>query len=381
MLDLIRPAIFRQNLGQIGQICIGKLDTTLFFDRLLVGGNLVVLVLFSLMRGRRDHLMKILITGAAGFIGAALARALLEKGLSVHGVDNLNDYYPVALKHHRLKGLEAYKAFSFDRLDLGEAEAGARLAAYTDIDVVVHLAAQAGVRYSIENPLAYAQSNLVGHLNMLEYCRHSARTPLLIYASSSSVYGDMTETPFREDMRIDAPVSLYAATKRSDELMSATYAHLYGLKQIGLRFFTVYGPAGRPDMAYWLFTERILAGEPIRVFNHGKLQRDFTYVDDIVEAIGRIATQPASFENTARPHKVYNIGNHTPVELLTFIETLEDALGQKAEKVLEDMQPGDVHATCADVSRLHADYGFSPDTPLKDGLREFVTWYRAYHNI
>ncbi len=323
--------------------------------------------------------MKIMVTGAAGFIGAAVSRALLEAGHHVVGVDNLNDYYPVELKTHRLEQLKTHQRFHFEKADLSFTGVSP-LAPFEDVDVVVHLAAQAGVRYSIDNPIAYAQSNLVGHLNMLEFCRQAPKSPLLIYASSSSVYGDTTETPFHEDMRVDAPVSLYAATKRADELMSATYAHLYGLKQIGLRFFTVYGPAGRPDMAYWMFTDRILAGEPIRIFNEGKLRRDFTYVDDVVEAIVRMVETKPSFETPNRPHKIYNIGNHTPVELLKFIDILENVLGKPAVKSFEGMQPGDVHATYADVSRLEADYGFSPDTPLEVGLKSFVDWFRAFYN-
>ncbi|MEZ5891900.1 MAG: NAD-dependent epimerase/dehydratase family protein [Parvularculaceae bacterium] len=257
----------------------------------------------------------------------------------------------------------------------------AALVKQTKPDVVIHLAAQAGVRYSIDHPFAYAHSNLSGHLSVLEACRHADGLSHLIYASSSSVYGGNTKVPFSETDPVDGPVSLYAATKRADELMSATYAHLYGIKQIGLRFFTVYGPWGRPDMAYWTFTQKILKGEPIPVFNHGDMRRDFTYIDDVVESIERMAAKAPDFTGEDRPHRIYNIGNHTPVPLLDFIAALEAALGKKAATTMLPMQPGDVKETYADVSRLAADYGFNPSTPIADGLKRFADWYCAYHRV
>ncbi len=323
--------------------------------------------------------MKALITGVAGFIGFHTAARLAKAGWSIIGVDNLNDYYDPALKRARLSRLG--DAISFHEIDLAAAIAFAKLVDQEQPDVVIHLAAQAGVRYSIENPFAYARSNLLGHLSVLEACRHAKNLSHLIYASSSSVYGGNTKTPFSETDPVDAPVSLYAATKKSDELMSATYAHLYGLKQIGLRFFTVYGPWGRPDMAYWTFTEKVLKGEPIPVFNHGDMRRDFTYIDDVVDCVAAIAEKPPSFDGEDRPHRIYNIGNHTPVPLLTMIASLEKATGINAKLDMQDMQPGDVRETYADVSRLAADYGFNPTTPIDDGLKKFVDWYRGYFSI
>lgn len=319
--------------------------------------------------------MKALITGVAGFIGFHTAHRLAKAGWTVIGVDNLNDYYDPSLKRARIAVLG--DQVSFQELDIAAAVAFAKLMDNEKPNVVIHLAAQAGVRYSIENPFAYARSNLLGHLSVLEACRHAKNLSHLIYASSSSVYGGNTKTPFSETDPVDAPVSLYAATKKSDELMSATYAHLYGLKQIGLRFFTVYGPWGRPDMAYWTFTEKMLKGEPIPVFNHGDMRRDFTYVDDVVDCVAAIAGKPPSFDGEERPHKIYNIGNHTPVPLPDFIAALEKATGCKAIKDMQDMQPGDVRETYADVSSLTADYGFSPSTPIEDGLKKFVDWYRS----
>lgn len=319
--------------------------------------------------------MKALVTGAAGFIGAAVSHALLDRGCTVVGIDNLNAYYDPALKMHRLAPLRARDGFAFHQLDIAEHEALKALPDLQDLDFVVHLAAQAGVRYSIENPFAYARSNLMGHLSILELVRHAPAKPLLVYASSSSVYGDTTQPPFSETARADQPVSLYAATKRSDELMSAAYAHLYGLEQVGLRFFTVYGPMGRPDMAYWGFAEKILAGRPIDVFNNGALERDFTFIEDIVEGVVRIATGGKRADHGLDRHRVYNIGNNSPVKLMDFIAALETALGRRAEKRFLPMQPGDVHATYADISRLDADYGFKPSTSIEDGLQRFADWF------
>lgn len=320
-----------------------------------------------------------LVTGAAGFIGYHTAARLAAAGWRVTGADNLNAYYDPALKHARLKALGS--ALEFHQLDIADASAFSALMAATTPDVVIHLAAQAGVRYSLENPFAYAHSNINGHLSVLEACRRARGLSHLIYASSSSVYGGNTKTPFSETDPVDAPVSLYAATKRADELMSATYAHLYGLKQVGLRFFTVYGPWGRPDMAYWLFAERLLRGEPITVFNNGDMRRDFTYIDDVVAAIERIADKAPTFTADERPHRIYNIGNHTPEPLPRFIAALEKATGKTATIRYEPMQPGDVKETYADVSRLAVDYGFNPSTPIAEGLGRFVDWYRAFYRI
>jgi UDP-glucuronate 4-epimerase len=316
-----------------------------------------------------------LVTGAAGFIGLHVCDALLRAGADVLGVDNFSPYYSVALKKARLAQLEGRKGFVFRALDIADHDALAALPERNDLEVVIHLAAQAGVRHSLDKPFEYASANLTGHLSVLELCRHAPRGPLLVYASSSSVYGSNVAIPFSEEARVDAPESLYAATKRADELMSSAYAALYGLRQIGLRFFTVYGPWGRPDMAYWIFTDKILKGEPIRVFNEGRLKRDFTYIDDIIQGVVATATKPARLPED-RPHRIYNIGNNSPVELLRFIEVLEGLLGRKAERVLEPMQPGDVLATCADIRAIAADYGFAPSTPLEDGLARFVAWYK-----
>ncbi len=323
--------------------------------------------------------MKALVTGVAGFIGFHTAARLAAAGWHVAGVDNLNDYYDQNLKQARIDALG--DKVRFRELDIAAATAFGKFVENEAPDVVIHLAAQAGVRYSIDNPFAYARSNLLGHLSVLEACRHAKDLKHLIYASSSSVYGGNEKTPFSETDPVDGPVSLYAATKRSDELMSATYAHLYGIKQVGLRFFTVYGPWGRPDMAYWTFTEKILKGEPVPVFNHGDMRRDFTYIDDVVDCIAAIAEKPPSFEGQDRPHKLYNIGNHTPVRLLDFIAALEKATGRKAEMEMREMQPGDVRETYADVERLAADYGFNPATPVETGLKHFVDWYRGYYGL
>lgn len=335
--------------------------------------------------------MKILLTGAAGFIGMHLALRLLERGDTVVGIDNLNDYYDVRLKEGRLARLNGMAGFSFQRLDLADSAGMAALFAEERFDRVAHLGAQAGVRYSLQNPLAYAQSNLVGFVNILEGCRHG-RVEHLVYASSSSVYGGNVKMPFAEGDAVDHPVSLYAATKKSNELMAHAYSHLYGLPATGLRFFTVYGPWGRPDMAYWSFTEKILCGEPIEVFNHGNMRRDFTYIDDIVEGVLRVIDKPATPApglaaqhpdpaGSSAPHRVFNIGNHDPVPLLDFIATLEAALGKTAEKRFLPMQDGDVPATYADMTRLQDWVGFAPQTPLARGVERFVDWYRQYHGI
>ncbi len=321
--------------------------------------------------------MNVLVTGVAGFIGHRIALALLEAGHGVVGVDNLNAYYDVGLKRDRLVRLAAHTGFRFEGLDIADHATLRAACEGVRIDRVVHLAAQAGVRYSIENPFAYASANLTGHLSVLELCRWLPTRPLLVYASSSSVYGLSTDQPYREDAVIDEPVSLYAATKRADELMSQTYAHLYRLPQIGVRFFTVYGPWGRPDMAYWSFTERILAGRPIRVFNRGQMRRDFTYIDDAIDALFRIVTQPTHLDELPRPHTIYNIGHNEPVALLDFIAEIERATGRTARMELVDMQPGDVLETCADLTAIQRDYGYRPATALRPGIAAFVAWYAA----
>jgi UDP-glucuronate 4-epimerase len=332
-----------------------------------------------------------LVTGAAGFIGYFLSLRLLEAGLPVIGLDNLNDYYDPALKEARLQRLEQHYGFTFARLDLTD-RSGIE-AAFTRHRPghVVHLAAQAGVRYSIDNPHAYADANLTGFLNILEACRN-AGTGHLVYASSSSVYGGNTKLPFSVSDAVDHPVSLYAATKKANELMAHTYSHLYGLPATGLRFFTVYGPWGRPDMAYFKFTRAVLDGKPIKVFNNGDMQRDFTYIDDIIEAVARLipmAPAPNPDFDTGNPdpgsswapHRVYNIGNSRPEQLMDMIGTLESLLGREAVKEFMPMQPGDVQATYADVADLEAAVGFRPETPLAEGLGRFVGWYRQYYRV
>jgi UDP-glucuronate 4-epimerase len=332
---------------------------------------------------------RILVTGAAGFIGFHLVRRLLERGDSVIGLDNLNDYYDVRLKKDRLAQIDGSDGFTFLHRDLADRPAIEQLFREESLEVVIHLAAQAGVRYSLTNPHAYVDSNLVGFVNILEGCRH-AGVGHLVYASSSSVYGANTQMPFSIHQNVDHPVSLYAATKKANELMAHTYSHLYNLPTTGLRFFTVYGPWGRPDMALYLFTKAILENRPIQVFNHGKMRRDFTYIDDIVEGVVRVADRipepnPSwSGDNpdpgTSRaPYKIYNIGNNQPVELSHFIATLEQALGATAKKELLPMQPGDVPATYADVDDLMHDVGFRPATSIEDGIERFVEWYRRYH--
>lgn len=322
--------------------------------------------------------MAYLITGVAGFVGFHVAGDLLARGETVYGVDNVNDYYTPELKRARLEQLGAHAAFTFAELDISDHEALETFVAGKPITIIIHLAAQAGVRYSIDNPRAYVQSNLVGHVNMLEVARNLPDVEHMLYASSSSIYGGRTELPFLETDRADTPISLYAATKKSNELMSHTYAHLYDIPLTGLRFFTVYGPWGRPDMAYFSFTRKILAGEEIQVFNHGDMLRDFTYIDDIVDGILRIADK-GPIEREGAPHGVYNIGNNNPEKLEDFLTILQEELGVKANRKDLPMQPGDVPATAADISAIHADYGFEPTTNLREGLRKFVGWYRQYY--
>ncbi|MEE9596650.1 MAG: NAD-dependent epimerase [Acidiferrobacterales bacterium] len=333
--------------------------------------------------------MKILVTGAAGFIGAALATRLLERGDTVLGIDNLSDYYDVSLKEARLARVSNHSNFTFNKLDIVDRNDLETLFRENEFDAVAHLAAQAGVRYSIDNPYAYIDANLVGFGNILEGCRHSG-VKHLVFASSSSVYGANTKLPFSEHDNVDHPVSLYAASKKANELMAHCYAHLYGLPSTGLRFFTVYGPWGRPDMALFKFTKGILEGVPIPVFNQGNMIRDFTYIDDIVEGVIRVIDRPAQPEpnwsgdspdpaTSYAPYRVYNIGNNQPVELLRYIRVLEDCLGKKAKMDLMPMQDGDVAATYADVDNLEADVGFRPKTTVETGIAHFVTWYKDYY--
>ena len=335
--------------------------------------------------------MKILVTGAAGFIGMHVSEKLLARGDQVVGLDNLNDYYDPQLKRDRLARLTPNSRFRFVQLDVADRDAMAALFANEQFDRVVHLAAQAGVRYSLVNPQAYIDSNIVGFTNILEGCRHGG-VQHLAYASSSSVYGSNTAMPFREDQNIDHPVSMYAATKKANELMAHTYSHLFGLPTTGLRFFTVYGPWGRPDMALFLFTQAILEGRPIDVFNHGKMVRDFTYVDDIVEGVvrvlDRVATPDPAFDparpdpaHSSAPYRVFNIGNNNPVKLMDFIEAIEKAVGRTATKNFLPLQDGDVPATFADVSALAEWTGFTPSTGVSEGIARFVAWYRAYFKM
>ena len=320
-----------------------------------------------------------LVTGAAGFIGMHVAKRLLERGDAVIGLDNLNDYYDVSLKEARLAQLTSPN-FRFVKLDIADREGMKNLFEKEIFDAVIHLAAQAGVRYSITNPQSYIDSNLVGFGNVLEGCRHK-KVEHLVYASSSSVYGANTKLPFSTEDSVDHPISLYAATKKANELMAHTYSHLYALPTTGLRFFTVYGPWGRPDMAMFGFTKAILEGKPIDVFNHGKMQRDFTYIDDIVEGVVRVTDRIPEPCETGAHYKVYNIGNNQPVELGHFIETIENALGVKAQKNLLPMQPGDVPATYADVDDLMRDVGFKPATSIEEGVAKFVVWYKEYYRL
>ena len=332
--------------------------------------------------------MTTLITGAAGFIGFNVARRLMERGERVIGIDNVNDYYSVQLKRDRLGRLSEDHggAFRFIEIDFAKQDALEPALAGEDFNKIVHLGAQAGVRYSIENPSAYVQANLVGHLNMMEIARHR-KLEHFVYASSSSVYGGNDTLPFRVEDRVDHPLSLYAATKKADELMSETYAHLYRLPQTGLRFFTVYGPWGRPDMAMWLFTKAIFAGEAINVFGEGNMRRDFTYIDDIVTGVVAALDNPPADDGAEKaggskaPHRLYNIGNNNSEELTRMIAIIEDACGRKAEKNLMPMQAGDVRDTYADISAIQRDLGFQPSTRIDEGIPRFVEWYRSYHSV
>ena len=334
--------------------------------------------------------MSIIVTGAAGFIGFHLSKRLLSLGYQVIGIDNLNEYYDVALKKERLSLLETNENFTFHKIDLANQEEVLYVFKNHSIDIVIHLAAQAGVRYSLTHPHSYVHSNLQGFLNILEACR---KFPVehLIYASSSSVYGANAKIPFSEKDPVDHPVSLYAASKKANELMAHTYSHLYDIPTTGLRFFTVYGPWGRPDMAYYSFTRDIIEGNPIKVFNHGDMSRDFTYIDDIVEGIVKLLHQPPKQQDgwnrekpdpssSYAPFKIYYIGNNNPVKLLDFIQILEEKIGKKAKMVFLPMQPGDVKTTYADITDLQKDAGFSPSTALEKGLESFVNWYKEYHH-
>lgn len=333
--------------------------------------------------------MKVLVTGAAGFIGFHLSQRLLARGDIVVGIDNLNDYYDVSLKQARLAQLKENPDFTFFKLDVADREGMARLFRDQQFARVVHLAAQAGVRYSIENPHAYVEANLVGFCNILEGCRHN-QVEHLAYASSSSVYGANEAQPFSEHHNVDHPIALYAASKKANELMAHAYSSLYQLPTTGLRFFTVYGPWGRPDMALFLFTKGIIEGTPIKIFNHGNMIRDFTYVDDIIEGVVRVLDNTATPNpnwnakdpdpaTSYAPYRVYNIGNNKPVQLMDFIDAIEKAVGKTATKEMMDMQPGDVPSTCADVSALEQDVGFKPNTSVQHGIKQFVDWYREYY--
>ena len=323
--------------------------------------------------------MTILVTGIAGFIGSHLAKNLLKRGEKILGIDNLSNYYDVNLKKDRLNNLKVYKNLTFKNIDIANYEDLEKVIKQYKISKVCHLAAQAGVRYSLEAPMEYIKSNIVGHLNILEICRN-LNIKNLVYASSSSVYGGNTKVPFSIDDRVDTPVSLYAATKRSDELMSYTYNHLYGINTIGLRFFTVYGPWGRPDMATWIFTKRIINGDPIEVYNNGVMERDFTYIDDIIN--GTISILDSCKEETNQNFsKVYNIGNNKPENLLDFISIIEDYIGIKAIKIMKPLQKGDVANTYADISAIKSDFNFTPRTKLLEGVPKFIDWYKDYHKI
>jgi len=335
--------------------------------------------------------MKILVTGAAGFIGFHTAKALLDRGDTVVGLDNFNDYYDVSLKEARAAVLDEYPDFDMARIDLKDREAMEALFAKHKFEKVVHLAAQAGVRYSLENPHAYIDSNIVGTLNILEGCRHND-VEHLVYASSSSVYGANTAMPFSVHQNVDHPLALYGATKKANELMAHTYSNLYGLPTTGLRFFTVYGPFGRPDMALFLFTRNILEGKPIDVFNYGNHRRDFTYIDDIVEGVVRTMDTTATPNDkwdakhpdpgtSHAPYRLYNIGNQQPIELMRYIEVIEECLGKTAERNLLPLQPGDVPDTYADTEDLVADVGYQPDTPIEVGVRKFIDWYLAFYKV
>jgi UDP-glucuronate 4-epimerase len=323
--------------------------------------------------------MSVLVTGAAGFIGSHVSRALLDRGEEVVGIDDLNDYYDVALKLARLETLQGRPGFSFAKVDISDKETVAGLRdSHAGIERIVHLAAQAGVRHSLTHPHAYTQANVEGQLNMLELARHLDDLKHMVYASSSSVYGGNEDIPFSVDDRVDTPVSLYAATKRAGELMARCYSHLYGIPATGLRFFTVYGPWGRPDMSAYIFTKAIVERRPIRVFNHGDMKRDFTYIDDIVAGILACLDRPSG---ETPPHRLYNLGNHRSEPLMRFIGLIEQALQLKAEIVFEDMQPGDVKETYAEIEASRADLGFEPSTPIDEGIPKFVDWFRDYHKL
>ena len=323
--------------------------------------------------------MTILITGIAGFIGSHLARNLLTRGDKILGIDNISDYYDVNLKYDRLNILKKYKNFIFEKVDISNYSDLEKIIKKHKVSKICHLAAQAGVRYSLEAPMEYIKSNIVGHLNMLEICRNY-EIKNIVYASSSSVYGGNTKVPFSVSDRVDSPVSLYAATKRSDELMSYTYNHLYGINTIGLRFFTVYGPWGRPDMATWIFTKKIINDEPIEVFNNGNMERDFTYIDDIINGTISILDSCKDDSNESFS-RVYNIGNNKPENLLNFITLIEENLGKKAIKIMKPLQKGDVANTYADIKDIQADYNFIPKTKLVEGIPRFIEWFKSYHNL
>ena len=326
--------------------------------------------------------MTVIVTGVAGFIGSQVAAQLMDRGCSVVGIDNLNDYYDPALKQARLDRLTDRNGFSFRRLDIQDREAIVALAVeFPEVTEIIHLAAQAGVRYSLENPFAYVETNVMGHLCMMELARRLPKLRHFVYASSSSVYGGNKELPFSVEQRVDSPVSLYAATKRSDELMTYCYAHLYDLPSTGLRFFTVYGPWGRPDMSAYIFTKAIFEGRPIRIFNHGDMSRDFTYVDDIVAGVLAVMERPPQRDGEAAPHKVYNLGNHRSEPLMRFVELIEQACGREAIREFDDMQPGDVQETYADIEPARRDLGFEPKTSIDEGIPRFVEWYRSYHGL
>lgn len=325
--------------------------------------------------------MRILLTGGAGFIGCHAGAALLARGHRVTAVDNLNAYYAPALKQARLERLERHEGFRFAKADIAEARGLSEALAGEHFDIILHLAAQAGVRHALEDPASYTRSNLVGHHNVLEFARHHKGLAHLIYASSSSVYGNDTRPPFSEDAPACRPVSYYGATKRAGELMSHSYAELFAMKQTGLRFFTVYGPWGRPDMAYWTFTDAILSGKPVPVFGGGKLRRDFTHVDDIVEAVVRVVEAPFRTSQTGAPHRIYNLGNSHPESVLDLIESIEKACGKRATIVEAEAPPGDVVETYADIGRAATDFGFAPKIPLAEGIPAFVDWFKSYHGV
>ena len=326
--------------------------------------------------------MSIIVTGAAGFIGFHVCKALLDRDERVIGVDNLNDYYDPRLKQARLNQLMVRRGFEFHKIDISDRDAMfALVEAESNVDRVIHLAAQAGVRYSLQNPYAYVETNVTGHLVVMEACRRLSGLKHLVYASSSSVYGANNKLPFSVEDRVDSPASLYAATKRADELMSYCYSNLYGLSMTGLRFFTVYGPWGRPDMSAYLFTKAIFAGEPIQVFNHGNMRRDFTYIDDIVSGVLAALDRCPDARENGPPHRIYNLGNHRSEDLMNFIAELEKACGREAKKNFDEMQPGDVKETFADIESARRDLGFEPRSTISEGLPKFVAWFREYHGV